>query len=507
MDEIKKVLTASEPFQNELEQLKEYQRQLYEKIALNEFIQKAQYLAENFAEVTPLEFYRDMFPVGSLQSLGAAYDGKPTTIAIERKETIIKDKKTGEKRKIINNKRTYITDGLEQLNYLLQSKDMTLIAPVTYYGKKREAQNAVDLYGFVFDVDDVKIPELKNLLFQIENNVLPKPTYIANSGHGLHVYYLLQEPIKLTKNNKRRLQYIKKAMNYEISNPYTSGKAKETKPDSLGIYQAMRAVGSASKFGEEHRIKAYKIGGKVDIMDFFKYVPADDIHFTEKELKAYYEIEQFGFEDKSSRLQEVKELYPEWYERRIVQGLPNVSQPWKVSPNVYNWWLNELRTKAKFGKRYFCIACLACYAAKCGIPYKQLEADAMELLPHFNELNEDNPFTLEDLTDGLQWFKKSYAYKISRNEISKISDIQIKENRRNGRKQAEHLEEARALRDIRQARKGTEWRNKDGRPKGSGTDAPEIIKKWRENNPNGRKADCIKATGLSKPTVYKWWND
>ena len=35
----------------------------------------------------------------------------------------------------------------------------------------------------------------------------------------------------------------------------------------------------------------------------------------------------------------------------------------------------------------------------------------------------------------------------------------------------------------------------------------EIVEDWRKAHPNGKKADCIKDTGLSKPTVYKWWND
>ena len=48
------------------------------------------------------------------------------------------------------------------------------------------------------------------------------------------------------------------------------------------------------------------------------------------------------------------------------------------------------------------------------------------------------------------------------------------------------------------------WRNKDGRPKGSGT-AQDKVKEWKELHPNGKKADCIKDTGLSKHTVYKWW--
>ena len=28
---------------------------------------------------------------------------------------------------------------------------------------------------------------------------------------------------------------------------------------------------------------------------------------------------------------------------------------------------------------------------------------------------------------------------------------------------------------------------------------------WRLKNPLGTKAQCVRETGLSKPTVYKWW--
>lgn len=33
----------------------------------------------------------------------------------------------------------------------------------------------------------------------------------------------------------------------------------------------------------------------------------------------------------------------------------------------------------------------------------------------------------------------------------------------------------------------------------------ETVRAWREEHPNGKKADCIRDTGLSKPTVLKWW--
>lgn len=44
------------------------------------------------------------------------------------------------------------------------------------------------------------------------------------------------------------------------------------------------------------------------------------------------------------------------------------------------------------------------------------------------------------------------------------------------------------------------WRKGNGRP-----DKLSVIAKWRSENLEGTKAGCIRDTGLSKPTVYKWW--
>lgn len=49
------------------------------------------------------------------------------------------------------------------------------------------------------------------------------------------------------------------------------------------------------------------------------------------------------------------------------------------------------------------------------------------------------------------------------------------------------------------------WREGNGRPKGSSKEK-KIVEEWRKNHPDGTKAECIRATGLSKPTVYRWWS-
>ena len=46
----------------------------------------------------------------------------------------------------------------------------------------------------------------------------------------------------------------------------------------------------------------------------------------------------------------------------------------------------------------------------------------------------------------------------------------------------------------------SDWREGNGRP-----NAEQIVLEWQEKHPEGKKADCIRDTGLSKPTVYRWW--
>ena len=50
-------------------------------------------------------------------------------------------------------------------------------------------------------------------------------------------------------------------------------------------------------------------------------------------------------------------------------------------------------------------------------------------------------------------------------------------------------------------RQGRAWDENNGRkPKA------DIVIEWRKAHPDEKKADCIRDTGLTKPTVYKWWD-
>ena len=89
----------------------------------------------------------------------------------------------------------------------------------------------------------------------------------------------------------------------------------------------------------------------------------------------------------------------------------------------------------------------------------------------------------------------------SREWIEDNTKVTIPANKRNYRKQKDHVK---VMNTMKALKKQLGEEVKEGRPKGSGT-AEQTVREWQESHPAGKKADCIRETGLSKPTVYKWW--
>ena len=113
---------------------------------------------------------------------------------------------------------------------------------------------------------------------------------------------------------------------------------------------------------------------------------------------------------------------------------------------------------------------------------------------------EDNRFTEDDVHDAMLAYDENY----NKWPIKTIEDttlFRIERNRRNGRKQDEHLKMMNFVRDNLSYPDGS-WRNKEGRPT-----QVETVRRWREKNPdNNNKSQCAKETGLDRKTVRKWWD-
>ena len=432
---------------------------------------KNEYLQTYFEEVTAREFYRALFPEGSFERAGHPEDGKANGII-----TVIEDEKA---------RNCMVFDDLAVIDEV-KGKEFAVMSPVAYSGRNRTAKNARWLYGIAIDLDGVELQNLRDVFYQMENEILPRCTYCINSGHGLHLYYLLEKPVPLYKHLQDKLREFKYELIAKIWNRYTSTYTERDQVQYQGIFQGFRMVGTQSKLGKRYPVRAFETGERVTI----EYLNG----FLMDKTKAVT-----GFHYKSDlSLAEARKKYPEWYEMRIVKG--ESRGRWHVKRDLYDWWLRKIQEGASVGHRYSCLCVLASYAVKCDIPEDELLTDALSLLPFMDGMSDDehNRFTKRDVLDAMEFYQENYVT-YSRKEAERVSAISMPANKRNGRKQADHIRLMNFVRDEINGNK--DWREGNGRPEKS-----KIVEEWRKAHPDGRKADCIRETGLSKPTVYKWWD-
>ena len=308
------------------------------------------------------------------------------------------------------------------------------------------------------------------------------PNYVILSGHGVHLYYLFEEPIPLYPNIKIQLKAFKYALTETLWNGYTS----EAKRQYQGINQGFRVIGGKTKI-DGVRVRAFHLSNHpFTLSELGKYVPDKELLVDESKL----------FRESTMTLEEAKKAYPEWYQDRIIDKQPR--RNWTVKSDLYEWWKRQIleHRDDRYGHRYFSIMCLAIYGAKCNIPEEQVKADALDLVPFMNTIVPDHEFTEDDVMSALECYDRRYCT-FPRGDMEKISGIPIKVNKRNYRTQEMHLRGARAIRDIN----NPNWREGNGRkPKA------EIIKAWRAEHPEETKADCNRQTGIDPKTIRKWWD-
>lgn len=434
-----------------------------------------------FTEVEPKAFYREMFPEGSLQSV--EHDGRGNVIA-----TQIRPSGRGKTKQWI------VDDSLQMLDKVI-GDEFGLVPPISFYGKTHKKQNAHELYAVAIDIDYVGVQQLKNLLKQFGNGVQLRPTYLVSSGKGVHVYYFLKEPVQLYHNLESTLAALKESFIRRLWNDTSSLKPDD--PDITGIYQGFRCVGSQSKLGEAYPVRAYKLSdNRYTLEDIKASIPDCKVDLSVLTVKPRLK------DNKRMPIEKAKQLYPEWYQARVIEGQPKKKGTWTCNEALYEWWKAKIITNVKVGGRYFSIMALCAYGLKCGIPEKQIKKDAYSFLDHLESLTDDetNHFTREDVKDALKALQadnKLLSTMASREWIEKQTKVPIPPNKRNGRKQAVHVQFMNLNRQFKVM--NGECTN-GGRPT-----AQARVQEWRLAHPEGRKADCVRDTGLDKKTVYKWW--
>ena len=440
-------------------------------------------------EVTPLEVYTDIFKLGEgyIQRYNQESSNlKANPLGYWKSDT----SKTG-------HYRVFFEDTFAETLEEMQRADFSIVNGITYFGRRNTQNHASKMFALIFDLDGVTDSTL-NAFFSGANvkevKVYPIPNYVCLSGHGVHLYYVMEEPVNLYPNIKIQLKNFKYALTEKMWNPYTS--TLET-IQYQGINQGFRVIGGKTK-DKKGTVRAFLMNTHpYNLKQLGEYI-----------LPEYRIDEEKIFKESKITLEQAKEKYPQWYDR-VILNKDKHRKKWDIAEKVhgdnpyalYDWWKRQIEVGATYHHRYFAIMCMAIYGVKCGVPEDRVRKDAYSYIPFMNAISPDNPFTVADVDSALECYDDRYAT-FPIDDIQKLSDIRIEKNKRNGQKQADHLEEIRAIRDIRMKRKGKKWTDGNGRkPK------DDIVKNWQQAHPNGRKADCIKDTGLSPKTVYKHWQN
>lgn len=444
------------------------------------------YLSSEFTEVNGFDFYKDLFPDNEMQGeLNTDYS-KPNAIYLYTDE---KDKDTKRRlRRRIMLKNTWADD----YEKYIQNNPMTLCSGLSYRSRSNELKHAQKMHALVFDLDSVGLKEI-NVLFKRMDidpdwiRTIPRPTYVVMSGSGLHLYYFFNEPIDLFPNIKSQFRELKHILTGRIWEYRETTQEKNIQYQ--GINQGFRMVGSKNdKY--ELEIKAFKVGNRVSLeyLNSYCHEEKKKVDLNDRFFPTTYTID------------EAKMNFPEWYHKVIINQ-DYTKKNWTIKRDVYDWWRRKL-PEVQGGHRYYFLMVLVIYAVKCGIPKTEVKKDLHELYETVKNIEHSHSLTEYDIESALDTYDPSY-HNFPIDIIVEKTGIRVEKNKRNYQSQNDHLEEARAVRDIRMARQGRVWYNKTGRPKGSG-DKNELVTSFIKKHPHKTPTQIARELGISRPTVYKY---
>ena len=504
---------------------------------------------KGYEPIAPLDFYRAIFPSGEL----ATYTDKPRALenntewkynAIllenthERKPCMRKNPRTGKRERTEKEiwKNHIVLDDLSQIEKAVaqfgSTKSDFFIAPMSYLGRRRTKERERWMYACIVEVDHPRTDIIDGHRRQTgveqliqewtdTDNGYPMPSACVCSGTGLHLIYLLNRPYPIQEHEvQRRWDVFRMHFTMRIWNETVTKECIQVENHC----QSFRLVGSRTK--KDQLVEAFWLSKKrYTIDELFSIIPYEPEPMEQREderepdfwnrwYNAHFKPREWMKTEKkpmpklhqadrplSPKLQEAKEKWPEWFQARIVEKQPP-KQPgqWTCNRGLYDWFLREAKKNPYVGSRYHRIHALAEFAVKCGISYDELKRDAYELYCQFREVDMSQPFTYAEYVQARDEYFSTEAHKSTREWIETNTGVEMNPPaKRNGRTKADHLHR------VNQQRK--QHHDQMGEPYGGGRPTKQmIVQQWRAENPQGKKVECIRETGLTKPTVYKWWD-
>lgn len=462
-------------------------------MAMNNYLESVAVMDSYTDRIDGYSFYRFIFPDNERTGEQMQDFSKPNAIFLYEND-IPRANKDYSKRIMLAD--TWEDDYME----LVEQKKYTLCSGMTYRGMRTLQKNEQNMNALIFDLDGVGMKQIKNLLHRFtlkpeQIRSLPMPTFLVVSGGGVHLYYVFDEPIALFPNVRKQLKEMKYDLTFKMWDWKSTSQFKKIQYQRIG--QPFRMVGSINeKHGNE--IIAYKLNDRVSINYLNQYVmePAHRVNIEKRYASRM-------------TMDEARKKYPEWAEKVDsgkykkakwdIAGKTHGKDPWAL----YHWWLRQ-SDKAVGGHRYFFMMFCVVYANKCDVPREVVEKDLWEVYEKLKNVEHENPLEEKDVWSALKIYRKDmYNYTID--DIKMLTQVPIEKNKRNRRGREQHMKIMSAVRDA--LHPDGEWRNKNGRPKGSRNKEcrkRELIIDYAATHPEANVTEIAKALGVSRTTVYKY---
>ena len=410
----------------------------------------------NLQEVGAEEFYRTIFPKGSLEEAGNQQPGKYNAMV------------------------TAVRPNLDEADLLVMHDDLALLSEmrasdaymncVSYAGKEDKEGYARFLYAFFVRVNlstlpgavGVQLPTLKRYLktgVVYKRNVQKRgdkfcwgysknetmhfirPTYLMVDHEHLYFCFVLYRPLSLFPEHKRKLQ----EMVNDISERINRG-LRLPAIHPVDILECRTVVGKGD-------CRAYRLPGKR-----LRHVSLDELNACVPKKKQLYIKGESSFDDQ---------------------------------PNLFPWFLREARKPenwATMKPRVFVTA--AAYAAKGSYPLagvmEELEKLGEELLPLFGEKE-----IRKQINDARYFYMYDFYWQRRRTRefLSLECGIEIKQRPR--KKGAEHCTRSERCKKVNREINDKKKREND-------------VLQWFAENPGATQKACAEALGISISTVNKW---
>ena len=350
-----------------------------------------------------------------------------------------------------------------------EGRNDMLLGGTTYFNGFISKATAKNIHAFIIDMDNVYSGVLLRSLqhdWKLETGEeIPMPTYIVNSGIGLHLYFVLDRPLPCYK-----VQIVQIDQLYRKLAVMETTRRVYLRKSVQWFGQDFRMAGGNGKNGWENTV--FRVGEKWDV-DKLGMAVGLDVHFVHE-----------------------GEVRPKVRKTKKANGRKYQRKGYHLNPRVYESSVERCRSETHEGNRYLSMCALSVLAWKCNVPKDSLEADLLSLIPIYNR-NAERYISEKEVYSAMKMYNPK-AMETPRERSEDWLGWKFKAVKRNGRSQKQHLERARAVQKIDYP--DGEWREGNGRKSKEG-----IVREWQQQHPDGKKIDCYRETGLSRVTINKWW--